>query len=356
MASRKVGSKMKLNLAFPLGLAKSINYTAQSALLPLVEKIATGEKKESFKEFSEHLKIALPKLTDLLKKESDNIAQGFYPNEVIFQENPLRHYARIPLLFADAFRAARQRKDKKSDFFEEHDLDYVMESPEYFRRNFHFQKGGYLNDQSAELYEHQVEVLFAGTANVMRRQVIPSLKKHFNMSDGEGLRFLEIGSGVGTLTRSMALAFPKAQITCVDASPHYLKLSQKKLSAFKRINYVQAFGEELPFKDQTFDAVFSCYLYHELPENVRHQVTQEKMRVLKDNGFIAITDSIQKHDDESLDWALQQFPVNFHEPFYKNYTEHPLEDILHSHSVRELTSAIHFLTKIVSATKNQTPS
>lgn len=342
---------MKFNFTYPLGLAKAINYTAQSALLPLVDQLATGRKKDSFKDFTNQVRTAMPKLTELLKKESDNIENGFYPAEVIFEEMPWTHYSRIPFLLADAFRAARQREQKKSDVFETQDLDYVKESPEYFRRNFHFQNGGYLNDKSAELYNHQVEVLFAGTANVMRRQIIPSLKNHFNMSDGEGLRFLEIGSGVGTLTRSIALAFPKAQITCVDASPHYLKLAQKKLANFKRINYVQAFGEELPFKDDTFDAVFSCYLYHELPENIRHEVTQEKMRVLKKNGFIAVADSIQKNDDETLNWALQQFPINFHEPFYKNYTEHALEDLLQSYAVTGTTTEINFLTKIVSATK-----
>lgn len=351
MELRKDGSNMKFNFTYPLGLAKAINYTAQSALLPLVDQIATGRKKDSFKDFTNQVRTAMPKLTELLKKESDNIENGLYPAEVIFEEMPWTHYSRIPFLLADAFRAARQREQKKADVFETQDLDYVNESPEYFRRNFHFQNGGYLNDKSAELYNHQVEVLFAGTANVMRRQIIPSLKNHFNMSDGEGLRFLEIGSGVGTLTRSIALAFPKAQITCVDASPHYLKLAQRKLARFKRINYVQAFGEELPFKDESFDAIFSCYLYHELPEKIRHEVTQEKMRVLKKNGFIAIADSIQKDDDETLNWALQQFPINFHEPFYKNYTERSLEELLQSYEVTGTTTEINFLTKIVSATK-----
>ena len=38
--------------------------------------------------------------------------------------------------------------------------------PRYFLQNFHYQSGGYLTDESAALYDHQVEVLFVG--GVMR--------------------------------------------------------------------------------------------------------------------------------------------------------------------------------------------
>ena len=338
-------------LTYGLSIAKTLNYTVQGALLPLVENLAGGGKKKAFKQFTEHLKTALPKVEKILKQEADNIAQGYYPAQVIFQENPFAHYSRIPHLMTDAFRATQQRNTKKSEVFEDKDLEYVQEVPEYFRRNFHFQKGGYLNDESAALYDHQVEILFSGTAQIMRRQLIPSLKKHFNLSNGEGLRFLEIGAGTGSLTRSIALAFPKAQITCLDISPHYLKHAQKKLAEFKRVDYAQGLAENLQFKDQTFDAVFSCYLFHELPEKIRDQVVAEKYRVLKENGFLGIVDSIQTDDDSTLNWALEQFPVDFHEPFYKNYVGAKLEDILIKYDLREVSTEIAFLTKIVSAVK-----
>lgn len=338
-------------LSYGLNIAKSLNYTVQAALLPLVENLAGGRKKNAFKDFGEHLKMALPKVEKILRQDSDNIAQGYYPAQVIFQENPFSHYSRIPLLMTDAFRATQQRNQKKSAIFEDKDLEYVQEVPEYFRRNFHFQKGGYLNDDSAALYDHQVEILFSGTAQAMRRQIIPSLKKHFNLSNGEGLHFLEIGSGTGSLTRAVALAFPKAQITCLDISPHYLKHAQKKLAEFKRVDYAQGLGENLQYKDQTFDAVFSCYLFHELPEKIRDQVVAEKHRVLKENGYLGIVDSIQTDDDVSLNWALEQFPVDFHEPFYKNYVGAKVEDILLKYDLKEVSTDIAFLTKIVSAVK-----
>ena len=41
--------------------------------------------------------------------------------------------------------------------------------PEYFLQHFHWQTDGYLSRKSAELYDYQVEALFAGTTDAMRR-------------------------------------------------------------------------------------------------------------------------------------------------------------------------------------------
>lgn len=334
-----------------MAMMRSANFTAQKLLLPLVERLATGTNARSMAQFKDDLVTALPKVEKLMKHDIDNISRGLYPAEVLFEESPWNHFSRLPFLFADAFRAARQKKEKRSDVFNAEDLEYVSESPEYFRRNFHFQKGGYLSDDSAQLYDHQVEVLFSGTAQAMRRQIIPGLKAHFKGSDGEGLKFLELGSGTGSLTRNIALAFPKAQIVCVDVSPHYLNFAQRKLSDFKRISYLQGLAENLSFKDESFDAVFSCYLFHELPEKIRSQVVKEKLRVLKKKGFLGIVDSLQLDDDPDMNWALSQFPIDFHEPFYKNYTQKKLEALLENNNVTALSSETAFLTKIVSAVK-----
>lgn len=341
------------NLTYTYGLVRTLNFSSQGALLPLVDQLITGQKKKTIPGYKAHLQMALPKLKSVLKNDSENIARGFYPAEVLWPEAPWAHYGRLPGLILDAVRAGRQKLKKETAIFNKKDQDFLSDVPDYFRRNFHFQNGGYLSDQSALLYDHQVEILFSGTAQAMRRQIIPHLKKHFNMSDGEGLSFLEVASGTGSLTRSMALAFPKAKITCVDLSPHYLSHAKKRLADFKRIDYLQGAAENLNFKDNSFDAVFSCYLFHELPESVRYQVIKEKNRVLKPGGMLAIADSIQKDDDESMNWALKQFPIDFHEPFYKNYTEKKLEDALQAEGLIELNRDLAFLTKVLSAVKRK---
>lgn len=58
----------------------------------------------------------------------------------------------------------RLKKSKKNclDFDTE-----AIEAPDYLKRNYHFHTDGYFSDESARPYEHQVEVLFAGTAGPM---------------------------------------------------------------------------------------------------------------------------------------------------------------------------------------------
>ena len=51
--------------------------------------------------------------------------------------------------------------------------------PSYYLQNFHYQSGGWLTEKSAELYDTQVENLFYGSANAIRRQALPQLHEIF---------------------------------------------------------------------------------------------------------------------------------------------------------------------------------
>jgi ubiquinone/menaquinone biosynthesis C-methylase UbiE len=297
------------------------------------------------------MKLAFPKTQALFEKDAQNISEGLYPLSVHADENIFKHYARIPVLLKDFLRANAQRRHKQAHVFSEEEKSFIDEAPEYYQRNFHFQDGGYFSDNSARLYDHQVEILFAGTAQAMRRQTLPVLKKHFGNSTGKGLKFLEIASGTGSLTQALALAFPEAQIVALDPSPHYLKFAKNRWGNLKRVSFIQGYGENLDFKNETFDAVISCFLFHELPAAVREQVLQEKHRVLKAGGLAVFADSIQRGDDPDLQWALDRFPVDFHEPFYKSYVENPMETLFEKTFGGLQTKDIHFLTKVLSAVK-----
>jgi ubiquinone/menaquinone biosynthesis C-methylase UbiE len=339
------------NFAYGYSLTRTGSFAIQGIILPLIDLLSTGKKREAPVNYPEHLKAALPKIQSLLESDSENISMGLYPLEVLKPENPIRHSLRLPQIFQDAFKSAQRREKKSSHEFDEEAQDFTTQLPEYYTRNFHYQTSGYLGEISAELYEHQVEILFSGAAAAMRRLLLPQMKLHFQNSDGEGLHFLEIASGTGAMTRFLALTFPKAQITCVDLSPFYLNKAQKKLNQFKRIDYIQGAAENLNFKDQTYDAIVSCFLFHELPFNVRRDVIQEGLRILKPMGFYGMIDSLQKNDDQDFQWALDRFPVDFHEPFYKNYIDHPIESLFEDFGLKNIESKVGFLSKAVSAVK-----
>ncbi|MFP5520642.1 MAG: class I SAM-dependent methyltransferase, partial [Bdellovibrionia bacterium] len=339
-------------LIYGYALARTTHFTVQQMTLPVFEFLLTGKTKARPKNYTENLKAIFPDLLKLLKEDAANIQAGLYPIEVLKPENPVKHFTRYPQIIFDGVSIAKRRNNKKAHEFGQEEQNYMQELPEYYKRNFHFQTGGYLTEQSADLYEHQVEILFAGAADAMRRMIIQPLKAKYP-GDGEGLHFLEVAAGTGRLTRFVKLAFPKAKVTVLDLSEPYLKQAQEKLKEFKHINFVQGAGESLPFQNESFDAVYSCYLFHEIPMDVRQKVIAEGLRVLKPGGFYGAVDSIQLKDTEQMTWALEQFPVDFHEPFYKNYTQHPLEDLFAEQGVENIESRLGFFSKVASGTKAQ---
>jgi ubiquinone/menaquinone biosynthesis C-methylase UbiE len=337
------------NSAYGFSVLRSLNYTGQFLLLPIIEKIASGTDKSQPEQFPLKIKEAYLEILEVLKSDSKNIALGLYPIEVLKPQRPTDHVRSLVNVLKDGFKIAKRRKEKKAHDFSSEETEKLGDIPDYARRNFHFQTGGYASTESAELYEHQVEMLFSGSADAMRRLIIAPLKQATGWSDGEGLKFLEVGAGTGRLTKFMKLAFPKARIVATDMSDAYLKISRERLKNFEKIDFMQCWGEDLPFPDQSFDFVYSCFLYHELPREIRRKVIQQSCRVLKPDGLFGLVDSIQKGDEPKLNWALDLFPQDFHEPFYKNYQNHPLEAELKQLGLELVDNQRGFLSKAILA-------
>lgn len=337
---------LKDRLTLGYSLLRTTHFTLQQMSLPIFEFLSTGNLQRKPKEYTQNLKKILPELYELLKKDADNIAKGLYPVEVLMPEAPAKHFLRYPQIIFDGYFISKRRQAKKNHDFNNEAQEFLKDVPEYYQRNFHFQTGGYLTQKSAELYEHQVEILFAGAADAMRRLIIPMLKEKFP-GDGEGLHFLEVAAGTGRLTKFMKLAFPKARITVMDLSYPYLQKAQENLAGMNRLNFMQGPAENLPFSENSFDAVYSCFLFHELPIEVRRQVLEEGLRVLKQGGFYGFVDSIQKEDAKDFEWALENFPVDFHEPFYKNYTLNPMEGLMLNTGFKDVKSVRGFFSKAV---------
>ncbi|WP_373997677.1 class I SAM-dependent methyltransferase [Bdellovibrio bacteriovorus] len=334
----------KITLGY--SLARSAHFAAQQFSLPIFEFLTTGKRKHRHSLEPQKIKLAYTELYRLLKKDAENIQHGYYPMDVLKPENLAEHFRRYPRIIMDGYQIAKRRMDRNQKDFNEEANEFLKELPEYYQRNFHFQTGGYLTKESADLYEHQVEILFSGAADAMRRLIIP-LVKDFYPGQGEGLHFLEVAAGTGRLTRFMKLAFPKARITVLDLSYPYLKKAQDNLHDFDRLDFVQGAAEDLPFQGGKFDFVYSCFLFHELPLEIRRQAVAEGHRVLKEGGLFGFVDSVQKEDTKDFDWALEQFPVDFHEPFYKNYTMNPMEGLLSYQGFAKIKKDQGFFAKAV---------
>lgn len=331
--------------------SRSAVYTGESLLLPLIELFVTRRRPRLPIDDLEFFKFARRSLNELIECDIARVERGVYPREVLRPEPLAEHLRRLPRLFQEGFRASRRRLGKKARVFEGDAKDRLRGLPEYYQRNFHFQGDGYLSDRSAELYEHQVEVLFGGSADAMRRLIVQPLREKFGAGDGEGLTFLEVGAGTGRATNFVRLAFPKAKIVVVDLSGPYLKRAQKQLAKFERHDFVEANAEKLPFKDGQFDAAYSVFLFHELPQDVRSNVIRESARVLKHGGFFGFVDSLQLGDVPEFDESLAMFPVHYHEPFYKNYIETPMTSLIEGEGLRVTTRGSGFFSKFIAAEK-----
>lgn len=325
-------------------LARSTLYTLESLMIPLADAVATRKiPRLPFQNLALFLRIR-KSLHALLLSDVQRMERGIYPASVFLPEwhDSFSHFARIPKLFREAVDSSRRRKKKQTKSFEKTAKKILKEMPEYYRRNFHFQKDGYLSEESASFYDHQVELLFAGAADPMRRMVIEPLKLAFP-GDGEGLHFLELGCGVGSSTRFMQMAFPKAQITAIDLSEPYL---QKAISRLPSVNFREERAERLSFRGKTFDAVYSVFLFHELPLNIRKLVLKEAKRVLKPGGVFSFVDSLQLGDVSGFEEPLLRFPREFHEPFFPNYLRNPMEGLMDWAGFQKIETKFGFFSKV----------
>jgi ubiquinone/menaquinone biosynthesis C-methylase UbiE len=198
--------------------------------------------------------------------------------------------------------------------------------PRYYLQNFHFQSDGYLSDASAERYDHQVEVLFGGGAAAMRRQALVPLREALIERRSHGQpRLLDLGCGTGSFLREVKANWPRAYVTGLDLSAHYLKVARRALAPWSRIRLVEGPAEAMPFADGEFDIVTCIYLLHELPPRVRRAVVAEIRRVLRPGGTLILVDSLQTGDEPDYDAMLDSFPAAFHEPYYASYLREDLD-------------------------------
>jgi ubiquinone/menaquinone biosynthesis C-methylase UbiE len=244
----------------------------------------------------------------------------------------------LPYLLLDSLKVSRRRKlNLKKDFKEE-----PLDVPDYLKRNYHFQTDGYFSGKSAMIYEHQVEILFSGTAAPMRRMLIRLIKE--KIKTGKPLRIIELGAGVGSASLDFVQSFQFKSYTLLDISKPYLEVARKRIQG-EGFDFIQAPAEEIPYPDGQFDLVFSVFLFHELPRSIREKVLAESFRVLAPDGVMAIADSIQIDDDPKINGVLENFPIDYHEPFYKDYTLWNVTEALSLIGLKNIVTDVKFLSK-----------
>ena len=103
-----------------------------------------------------------------------------------------------------------------------------------------------MTDDSAERYDTQVEVLFKGTANAMRRQALPQLFEVFTGHDQRALRLIDLGCGTGRFLDLVKQAWPRLPSLGLDLSEAYIRHARRYLRRWSRLDLVVANAEAIP--------------------------------------------------------------------------------------------------------------
>jgi ubiquinone/menaquinone biosynthesis C-methylase UbiE len=292
---------------------------------------------------------------DALARDYANAEAGLYPKSLVVPL-PGWHDARflaeavldLPRILWRKRRGAFQVAAEKTA------TDPAVEFPDYYLRTFHWQTDGWMSAHSARVYELQVEFLFFGTMDVMRRRGLAALVRAL---DGDPrrmrVRVLDVACGTGRYLQQVRAALPEATLEGVDLSPYYVERAQNRLAGDGALTLRVANAESLGGDDDAYDAVTCGFLFHELPKDARRRVVRELFRVLEPGGVLVVQDSMQRTDPngQALEVFLDWFPVAYHEPYYKGYTHDDVAAFLEDAGFR-VESRDHVLfSKVVVARK-----
>lgn len=121
---------------------------------------------------------------------------------------------------------------------------------------------------------------------------------------------LEIGGGRGVGSELLLERFDASRVTVIDLDPQMVHIARRRLAPYgERVSVRVASATELPFEDDSFDAVFDFGIIHHIPS--WRVALDEVHRVLRPGGRF--------YAEEVLD----AFILN---PVWRRLLAHPLED------------------------------
>lgn len=117
--------------------------------------------------------------------------------------------------------------------------------------------------------------------------------------DGKGT-LLDVGCGSGALSIRAALTWRSAKVTGIDywgAAYGYGQAMCEKNAASEgvgsRCTFQNGDANRLDFPDESFDAVVSNYVYHNITGADKQKLLLETLRVLKKGGVFALNDEMK---------------------------------------------------------------
>lgn len=104
---------------------------------------------------------------------------------------------------------------------------------------------------------------------------------------------LDIGCGTGTLIVALKRQHPAVQVVGLDPDSKALRRARRKAERTEvSVQLDEGFADELPYRERSFDRVFSSFMFHHLDEQERERTSREVLRVLKPGGSFHLLDFV----------------------------------------------------------------
>lgn len=310
-----------------------------------LEKVAPPARRPATSRPVPTMRRLLADVAGLLARDLANAERGLYPLPDDGASSLADLLATSRAFFRDVPEVVRRRSGDLG-----HEVAAELEDarrPDYYLQNFHYQSGGWMTEESARLYDMQVEVLFSGAANAMRRQALAPIAEELRGRDQRGVAYADIACGPGAFLHQVRRAFPRLPALAIDLSEAYLREVKRQLGPLPKLQPLVGKAEALPLADGSLDIASSIYLFHELPPEVRVAVAREWARVIKPGGLLVVVDSLQTGDEPDYDGLLDIFPDLVHEPYFRSYLEDDLETLFLAEGFVSEGRTNAFMSKVV---------
>ncbi len=170
-----------------------------------------------------------------------------------------------------------------------------------------------ISEVDQNVQERLADVLEMRAADVQQLEMLESYLSEIDFPNES--RVLEIGSGTGGVTRTLARWPGVSEAVGIDPSPVFISKARELGSAVPNLTFEHGDGRSLPFNDQSFDVVVIHTTMCHVPDP--EELVSEAYRVLRPNGCLAVFDgdyataTIAKGDFDPLEACIHAFRDSF---------------------------------------------
>ena len=203
--------------------------------------------------------------------------------------------------------------------------------------------GNFSDRYSNDIEEDRLFRLTAPHYDEVQETIATEIRATFANHPSEVLSMLEIGCGTGLTTEIILQADPRIHLKAIDNEAGIVEAAQLRFEDKETDRLSIICADALEYlkqqKNESFDAILSAMVLHNLPAKYRREVYVEIWRTLKKEGlFMNVDKYAQEHEEEhqkALAWQLEQFTIfdevgrpDQHEKWRKHYLEDEKPEVI----------------------------